>query len=85
MWSKPKRDGLDYDGVTGVTHMLNNTDSVLKKGEVEGAIQDYEALFAGARTEVCCRGGTANFFGVGANLAMPETAPMNHTADPPDQ
>lgn len=32
--------------------MLNNTDSVLKKGEVEGAIQDYEALFAGARTEV---------------------------------
>lgn len=33
--------------------MLNNTDSVLKKGEVEGAIQDYEALFAGARTEVC--------------------------------
>lgn len=37
--------------------MLNNTDSVLKKGEVEGAIQDYEALFAGARTEVCkCHG-----------------------------
>lgn len=34
--------------------MLNNTDSVLKKGEVEGAIQDYEALFAGARTEVLC-------------------------------
>lgn len=33
--------------------MLNNTDSVLKTGEVEGAIQDYEALFAGARTEVC--------------------------------
>lgn len=32
--------------------MLNNTDSVLKKGEVEEAIQDYEALFAGARTEV---------------------------------
>ena len=32
--------------------MLNNTDSVLKKGEVEDAIQDYEALFAGARTEV---------------------------------
>lgn len=39
--------------------MLNNTDSVLKKGEVEGAIQDYEALFAGARTEVSTTSCTA--------------------------
>lgn len=32
--------------------MLNNADSVLKKGDVKEAIEDYEDLFVGARTEV---------------------------------
>lgn len=49
---KPKRDGLDYEGIAGVTHMLNNTDSVLKKDDVKQSIVDYEELFEGARTEV---------------------------------
>ncbi|CAM9177007.1 unnamed protein product [Ectocarpus sp. 6 AP-2014] len=49
--NKPKRDGLDYEGIAGVTHMLNNTDSVLKKDDVKQSIVDYEELFEGARTE----------------------------------
>lgn len=56
--AKPKRDGQDYDGISGVTHMLNNTDSVLKKDEVKQSIVDYEELFEGARTEVCFRSRT---------------------------
>eukprot|EP00904_Undaria_pinnatifida_P010566 jgi/Undpi1/663/HiC_scaffold_10.g04127.m1 len=48
---KPKRDGKDYASISSVTHMLNNTDSVLKKDDVKDAIEDYEELFAGARTE----------------------------------
>lgn len=32
--------------------MLNNADSVLKKGDVKEAIEDYQDLFEGARTEV---------------------------------
>ncbi|CAM9252993.1 unnamed protein product, partial [Laminaria digitata] len=47
-----KRDGKDYASISSVTHMLNNTDSVLKKDDVKDAIEDYEELFAGARTEV---------------------------------
>lgn len=49
---QPKRDGKDYASISSVTHMLNNTDSVLKKDDVKDAIEDYEELFAGARTEV---------------------------------
>ena len=33
--------------------MLNNADSVLQKDDVKEAIEAYEDLFAGARTEVC--------------------------------
>lgn len=47
-----KRDGKDYESISSVTHMLNNVDSVLKKDDVKEAIEDYEDLFAGARTEV---------------------------------
>lgn len=32
--------------------MLNNAESVLQKDDVKEAIEDYEDLFAGARTEV---------------------------------
>lgn len=52
---QPKRDGKDYASISGMTHMLNNTDSVLKKDDVKDAIEDYEELFAGARTEVRAR------------------------------
>ena len=52
---QPKRDGKDYASISSVTHMLNNTDSVLKKDDVKDAIEDYEELFAGARTEVRAR------------------------------
>lgn len=38
--------------MSGVTHMLNNTESVLQKEDVKDAIDGYEALFAGARKEV---------------------------------
>ncbi|CAM9133719.1 unnamed protein product [Discosporangium mesarthrocarpum] len=48
---KVKRDGKDYESMTGVTRMLNNTDSVLQKDEVKGAIDGYEKLFAGARED----------------------------------
>lgn len=38
--------------MSGVTHVLNNTESVLQKEDVKDAIDGYEALFAGARKEV---------------------------------
>lgn len=47
-----KRDGKDYQSVSGVSHMLNNAESVLQKGDVKDAIEGYEELFAGAREEV---------------------------------
>lgn len=49
---QPKRDGKDYDSISGVTHMLNNADTVLKRDDVKEAIEDYEDLFAGARNKV---------------------------------
>lgn len=47
-----KRDGMDYKSMSGVTHMLNNAESVLQKDDVKDAIDGYEELFAGARKEV---------------------------------
>lgn len=47
-----KRDGMDYKSMSGVTHVLNNTESVLPKDDVKDAIDGYEELFAGARKEV---------------------------------
>ncbi|CAM9109271.1 unnamed protein product [Sphacelaria rigidula] len=46
-----KRDGMDYKSMSGVTHVLNNTESVLPKDDVKDAIDGYEELFAGARKE----------------------------------
>lgn len=51
-----KRDGKDYKSISSVTHMLNNAESVLQKDDVKEAIEDYEDLFAGARTEVRASG-----------------------------
>ncbi|CAM9949277.1 unnamed protein product [Ascophyllum nodosum] len=48
---KTNRDGKDFDSLSSLTHMLNNADSVLKKDDVKEAIEDYEDLFSGARTE----------------------------------
>lgn len=50
-----KRDGKDYQSMSGVTHMLNNAESVLQKDDVKDAIDGYEELFTGARKEVSNR------------------------------
>lgn len=47
-----KRDGMDYKSMYGVTHMLNNAESVLQRNDVKDAIDGYEELFTGARKEV---------------------------------
>lgn len=38
--------------MSGVTHLLNNAESVLQRDDVKDAIDGYEELFAGARKKV---------------------------------
>jgi sterol 24-C-methyltransferase len=46
------RNAKDFDGtLQGSLNMLNNSDSVLKRGEVKAAIDGYEDLFSGARKQ----------------------------------
>lgn len=47
---------MDYRSMSGVTHVLNNAESVLQKDDVKDAIDGYEELFAGARKEVSLDG-----------------------------
>lgn len=47
-----RRDGKDYESLSGVTHVLNNAESVLQRNDVKDAIDGYEELFAGARVKV---------------------------------
>lgn len=47
------RDCKDFEGTNSALQMLNNSDSVLKKDQVKGSINEYYGMFSGARSGAC--------------------------------
>lgn len=46
-----RRDGKDYNSVTGGMKLLNNADHTLKTHEFHSSVNEYENMFSGARND----------------------------------